>query len=125
MKVNFIEFDGIKEYARVMYNDVKEADKKRIEVMYNGQDIKDLLEYLFDLEQRIDKLEEENKESEEAVYYWQKQCDLKQKVIDKAIKHIKNKEKELEEIKGYDLLGNDYWHFNIKLLEILKGSDKE
>lgn len=45
--------------------------------------------------------------------------------IDKAIKYIENKEKELEEIKGYDLLGNDYWHFNTKLLEILKGSDKE
>lgn len=63
MKVSFVNFNGIKDYARVMYNDVKEADKKRIEVMYNGQDIKDLLEYLFDLEQRIDKAIEYLEES--------------------------------------------------------------
>lgn len=48
-----------------------------------------------------------------------------QERIDKAIECIENKEKELEEIKGYDLLGNDYWHFNMKLLEILKGENNE
>lgn len=94
MKVNFIEFDGIKEYARVMYNDVKEADKKRIEVMYNGQDIKDLLEYLFDLEQKIDE----------------------------AIEYIKEEELDLEEYN--DNFINTPVVDTQKLLEILKGSDK-
>jgi len=55
MEVKFINFNGIKEYARVMYNDVEDSDKYEIEVAYNGKDIKDLLDYLFNLEVRIDK----------------------------------------------------------------------
>jgi hypothetical protein len=58
MKVEFINFNGIKEYARVMYNDVKDADKYRIDVAYNGKDIKALLEYLFELEKKVEILEE-------------------------------------------------------------------
>ena len=54
-EVNFINFNGIEQYARVMYNDVKDSDKYRIEVAYNEKDIKALLEYLFSLEERIDK----------------------------------------------------------------------
>lgn len=55
MNIKFINYNGIKEYARVMYNDVKDADKYKIEVAYNGKDVKDLLEYLFKLESKIDK----------------------------------------------------------------------
>lgn len=58
MKIKFINFNGIKQYARVMYNDVKDSDKYKIEVAYNGKDIKTLLEYLF-------KLEKENKKQKE------------------------------------------------------------
>jgi hypothetical protein len=54
MNINFINYNGIKGYARVMYNDVKDADKYRIDVAYNGRDVKDLLEYLFKLESKID-----------------------------------------------------------------------
>ena len=50
MNIKFIEYDGISGYARVMYNDVKEADKYHTEVTYEGKDIKALLEYLFELE---------------------------------------------------------------------------
>lgn len=52
--LKFIEFNGIEGYARVMYNDVKDADKYRIDVTYNGRDVKDLLEYLFKLEQQLE-----------------------------------------------------------------------
>lgn len=55
MNIKFIEYDGIKGYSRVMYNDVKDADKYRIDVTYDGKDIKALLEYLFEQEQKIDK----------------------------------------------------------------------
>lgn len=55
MNIKFIEYNGIKGYSRIMYNDVKDADKYKIEVAYNGKDIKALLEYLFEQEQKIDK----------------------------------------------------------------------
>lgn len=55
MNIKFIEYDGIKGYSRVMYNDVKDADKYNIEVAYNGKDIKALLEYLFEQEEKIEK----------------------------------------------------------------------
>lgn len=58
MEVKFISFDGIKQYARVMYDDVKDSDKYKIDIAYNGRDIKDLLEYLFGLEEKIDKAKE-------------------------------------------------------------------
>ena len=55
MEVKFVKYNGIKGYSRVMYNDVKDADKYKIEVAYDGKDIKALLEYLFELEDKIDK----------------------------------------------------------------------
>ena len=55
MNIKFIEYDGIKGYSRVMYNDVKDVDKYKIEVWYDGKDIKALLEYLFEQENKIDK----------------------------------------------------------------------
>ena len=58
MNIIFINYNVIKGYARVMYNDVKDADKYKIEVAYNGKDVKDLLEYLFKLESKIDKANE-------------------------------------------------------------------
>lgn len=59
MDVKFIEYNGIKGYARVMYNDVKDASEEvKIEVTYDGKDIKALLEYLFSLENKIDKINE-------------------------------------------------------------------
>ena len=64
-EIKFVEFNGIKEYARVMYNDVKDADKYRIEVAYNGRDVKDLLEYLFELEQKLQQKENIIKEVRE------------------------------------------------------------
>ena len=45
-----------------MYNDVKDADKYKIEVTYDGKDIKALLEYLFELEERINKAIEYTKQ---------------------------------------------------------------
>ena len=54
MKINFINYNGIEQYARVMYNDVKDSDKYKVEVVYNGKDIKALLEYLFSLENKIE-----------------------------------------------------------------------
>lgn len=62
MNIKFIKYDGIKGYSRLMYNDVEDADKIHIEVAYNGKDIKALLEYLFNLEERIDKAIEYIKE---------------------------------------------------------------
>ena len=54
--IKFINYNGASGYARVMYNDVKNAnDKTRIEVMYNGKDVKAVLEYFFNLEDRINK----------------------------------------------------------------------
>ena len=68
MSIKIIEYNGISGYARVMYDDVKEADKYHTEVAYDGKDVKALLEYLFELEQEIerlkglcDKYEEEHK----------------------------------------------------------------
>lgn len=52
MNIEFIKFSTISDYAKVMYNDVKDADKYKIEVAYNGRDIKALLEYLFTLEEQ-------------------------------------------------------------------------
>ena len=69
-EVKFVEFNGIKEYARVIYNDVKDADKYRIEVAYNGRDVKDLLEYLFELEQKLQQKENIIKEVREFVEKW-------------------------------------------------------
>lgn len=63
MKINFINYNGIEQYARVMYNDVKDADKYNIEVAYNGKDIKTLLEYLFEQEQENEQLKEDKKEA--------------------------------------------------------------
>lgn len=60
MEIKFINFNGIEQYARVMYNDVKDSDKYKIEVAYSGKDIKALLEYLF-------KLEEENNKQKEVI----------------------------------------------------------
>lgn len=62
MKINFVKYDGISGYARVMYNDVKDSDINRIEVAYSGKDIKALLEYLFSLEEKINKAIEYIKE---------------------------------------------------------------
>ena len=59
-EIKFVKFNEIKEYARVMYNDVKDADKYKIEVVYNGRDVKELLEYLFELEIKVQKLQEAN-----------------------------------------------------------------
>lgn len=56
MNIQFIEYNGISGYARVMYNDVKDADKYHIEVAYEGKDIKALLEYLFELEEENKRL---------------------------------------------------------------------
>ena len=56
-EIKFIKFNGIKEYARVMYNDVKDADKYKIDVAYNGRDVKHLLEYLFDIESQLQQKE--------------------------------------------------------------------
>ena len=53
MNIKFVKYNGIKGYARVMYDDVKDSDKHKVEVAYNGKDIKDLLEYLFSLESII------------------------------------------------------------------------
>ena len=65
-KITFIQFNGIKEYARVMYNDVKDADKYRLNVAYNGKDVKDLLEYLFELEKENERL---NKTIDKSIEY--------------------------------------------------------
>ena len=63
------------------------------------------------LAKRIDKLEEENKESEEAVYYWQKQYDLKQEVIDKAIEYLNQPYRD------------NFDYSRAELLDILQGSE--
>lgn len=69
-EIKIVKFNGIKEYARVMYNDVKDADKYRIDVAYNGRDIKDLLEYLFELEQQLQQKENIIKEVREYIDKW-------------------------------------------------------
>ena len=83
-------------------------------------------EQMYELQERIENMKMSYETDAEAKYYdfVNKHESKLQQRIDKAIEYIENKEKELEEIKGYDLLGNDYWHFNMKLLEILKGEDK-
>ena len=63
MNIKFVEYNGIKGYSRVMYNDVKDSDKYYIEIVYSGKDIKALLEYLFSLESKIDNAIEYIKES--------------------------------------------------------------
>ena len=66
----------------------------------------DIEEALFDLEQ----LQQENKEQEEYITYWQKEMDKRQDKIDKAIEYIKR----------YVFMDLPQL---IKLVEILKDSD--
>lgn len=115
MKIDFINYNGIEQYARVMYNDVKDSDKYKVEVAYNGKDIKALLEYLFELEQKNKQLKDKIKKLKdygEAVGERRNQLYDK---IDKAIEHIK---------KYQYWNGNNYNCLHCeKLLEIL--GDKE
>ena len=84
-EIKFIKFNGIKEYARVMYNDVKDADKYRIDVAYNGRDVKDLLEYLFELEEEIERL---NKSLEEQRHFYLEKLEEKENIIKEVREYI-------------------------------------
>lgn len=128
--IKFINFNGIQEYARVMYNDVKDADKYRIDVAYNGRDIKDLLEYLFNLEQEIERLkiiEEKYKDSQLYVKDFKDEIERLQKELDKTRLSELDKEYKLNQVREYAgelrLYDNESIEFEIstKFLEILKG----
>ena len=92
MNIKFIEYDGIKGYTRVMYNDVKDADKENcfVDVAYNGKDIKAVLEYLFSLEDKVEELETKNTQALEVA---QERFDRIQKAIEYMNRYI-----EVEEI---------------------------
>ena len=104
-EIKFVEFNGIKEYARVMYNDVKDADKHRIDVAYNGKDIKDLLEYLFEIEtllqQKENIIKEVRKWANKTIFYFDFEEEITKHAFDllytkqgKELLEILDKEKE-------------------------------
>ena len=117
MNIKFIEYEGIKGYTRVMYNDVKDADKENcfVDVAYSGKDIKAVLEYLFSLENKVEELETKNTQVLEVA---QDRFDR----IQKAIEYIeKNYYDTIEDYKGYVIatIGVE------ELLDILKGGNNE
>ena len=117
MSIKIIEYNGISGYARVMYDDVKEADKYHTEVAYDGKDVKALLEYLFELEQEIERL---NNIINELEKYLNEQVDymthhsIERMVAFDCCRH------KLQELKGNN---NGVWVNN--LLEVIKENNIE
>lgn len=94
-----------------------------------NNDIKEILDYsrkymtiedcirLSKVEDYITNLQEENEESEEAVKYWQNQCDLREKIIDEAIDKLYC----YGEVFDRKILQQ----FQKEMLDILQGADNE
>ena len=124
MSIKIIEYNGISGYARVMYDDVKEADKYHTEVAYDGKDVKALLEYLFELEQEIERLKNINEEHRILNGKLRKELQQKESIIKEVREYIENN-KQYAELEDYGKNG-EYYIDEIGLLEILdKGSEKE
>ena len=62
--------------------------KEKLETLQGIDFCNCLKEYI----EHNEKLEQENKEQEEYITYWQKETDKRQDKIDKAIEYIKNKQ---------------------------------
>ena len=113
MNIEFVKYNGIKDYAKIMYNDVKKASEDvKIEVCYDGKDIKALLEYLFMLEKQIENQAEITRKQSEKII--PEHLDLHNR-INKAIEYIKSY-----------LPNYSFDHYDLeKLLDMLEGEDNE
>lgn len=82
------------------------------------------------MQKQIDALQQENKEQEEYIKYWQNEYDKKMEIIDKAIEYIEFNDESLYTFEpDYDYeeeLVDNYEPSNYRedLLEILKKEDK-
>lgn len=57
MEIKIINFNGVRQYIDVMYNDVKNVEKGyKIMVSYNGYDIKRVIDYFYKIEQEKQQL---------------------------------------------------------------------
>lgn len=121
--------DELKNYLGNINYEIETSDieLKKLDLGLNAKSWKELLDYITNLEEEVNKLTAESTEWEERTYCWQGRAENLEIIIDKAIKYInENKHlsmfadcREAEEDWNYDLEINPR-----ELLNILKGGDE-
>lgn len=124
-EIKFIEYNGIEGYIELMKHDVEPLNNpecKRIELYYDGKDIKAVLDYITNLQELIKKYDSELKHKTKQYEFLRhnesEEIERLNIIIDKAIEYIKE-DMYVEPKELYSLVDGEH------LLNILQGSENK